>query len=54
MSSSLARLTLKSVDVREKGVQRAAAKHWSAPEVFGSRASFSIDNKPESLVIKVS
>ncbi|CRL00448.1 CLUMA_CG013711, isoform A [Clunio marinus] len=44
-------IPLYSVDVREKGKQRAA-KHWSAPEVFGSRASFSIDNKPESLVIK--
>lgn len=44
---------MKSVDIREKDSQRAA-KHWSAPEVFGSRASFSVDEKPESLVIKVS
>jgi hypothetical protein len=43
-------MQLKSVDVRERGTVR----NWSAPEVFGSRAQFSIDNKPESLVIKVS
>lgn len=42
---------LKSFDVRD---EQRAAKIWSDPDVFGSRASFSIDNKPESLVIKVS
>ncbi|KAG5675617.1 hypothetical protein PVAND_005506 [Polypedilum vanderplanki] len=44
-------IPLYSVDVRDKNSQQRP-KHWSAPEVFGSRANFSIDNKPESLVIK--
>ncbi|XP_070500607.1 synaptogenesis protein syg-1-like isoform X1 [Chironomus tepperi] len=44
-------IPLYSVDMRDKTSQHQP-KHWSAPEVFGSRANFSIDNKPESLVIK--
>ena len=43
-----------SVDVRDKSSEQLRPKHWSDPEVFGLRANFSIDNKPESLVIKVS
>ena len=41
-----------SVDVRDK-ISRQPA-HWSAPEVFGSRAKFNIDKSPASLLIKVS
>lgn len=40
-----------SFDVRDRTSNQP--KHWSAPEVFGPRANFSIDNTPESLIIKV-
>ncbi|XP_050101194.1 hemicentin-1-like [Anopheles aquasalis] len=43
-------IPLYSVDVRDK-VSRQPA-HWSAPEVFGSRAKFNIDKSPASLLIK--
>lgn len=29
-------------------------RHWSAPEVFGSRAKFHFDSQPATLEIKVS
>lgn len=41
-----------SFDVRDE--TSLNPKHWSAPEVFGSRAKFNIDSMPASLVIKVS
>ncbi|XP_052893274.1 nephrin-like [Anopheles moucheti] len=43
-------IPLYSVDVRDK-ISRQPA-HWSAPEVFGSRAKFNIDKSPASLLIK--
>uniref|UniRef100_A0AAG5DBX0 Ig-like domain-containing protein n=1 Tax=Anopheles atroparvus TaxID=41427 RepID=A0AAG5DBX0_ANOAO len=43
-------IPLYSVDVRDK-ISRQPA-HWSAPEVFGSRARFNIDKSPASLLIK--
>ncbi|CAO1351340.1 unnamed protein product [Diamesa hyperborea] len=43
-------IPLYSFDVRDR--TSIQPKHWSAPEVFGPRANFSIDNTPESLIIK--
>ncbi|XP_055600251.1 nephrin-like [Uranotaenia lowii] len=42
-------IPLYSVDVRERMSREPA--HWSAPEVFGSRAKFNIDKSPASLMI---
>lgn len=41
-----------SFDVRDKSFSKP--KHWSAPEVFGPRAKYSLESQPESLNIKVS
>lgn len=41
-----------SFDVRDKSFSKP--KHWSAPEVFGPRAKYSLESQPESLIIKVS
>lgn len=41
-----------SFDVRDK-VNNDQPRHWSAPEVFGSRAKFHIDSQPATLEIKV-
>ncbi|EAT44682.1 AAEL003982-PA [Aedes aegypti] len=38
-------------DVRGKPLQKA--KHWSAPESFGSRAHFNTDTDPATLDIQV-
>ncbi|XP_065089794.1 hemicentin-1-like [Ochlerotatus camptorhynchus] len=43
-------IPLYSVDVRDRVARQPA--HWSAPEVFGSRAKFNIDKSPASLLIK--
>ncbi|XP_055639841.1 nephrin-like [Toxorhynchites rutilus septentrionalis] len=43
-------IPLYSVDVRDRIARQPA--HWSAPEVFGSRAKFNIDKSPASLLIK--
>ncbi|XP_055540205.1 uncharacterized protein LOC129726939 isoform X1 [Wyeomyia smithii] len=43
-------IPLYSVDVRDR-ISRQPS-HWSAPEVFGSRAKFNIDKSPASLLIK--
>lgn len=43
-------IPLYSVDVRDRIGRQPA--HWSAPEVFGSRAKFNIDKSPASLLIK--
>lgn len=42
-----------SFDVRDK-MNSDQARHWSAPEVFGSRAKFHFDSQPATLEIKVS
>lgn len=39
-----------SFDVRGKPLQ--LARHWSAPEIFGSRAKFNIDVEPATLDIE--
>lgn len=41
-----------SFDVRDKE-SREQPRHWSAPEVFGSRAKFHFDSQPATLEIKV-
>uniref|UniRef100_A0A1A9UXK5 Ig-like domain-containing protein n=1 Tax=Glossina austeni TaxID=7395 RepID=A0A1A9UXK5_GLOAU len=41
-----------SFDVRDK-MNSDQARHWSAPEVFGSRAKFHFDSQPATLEIKV-
>ncbi|XP_058819211.1 hemicentin-2-like [Topomyia yanbarensis] len=43
-------IPLYSVDVRDRIARQPS--HWSAPEVFGSRAKFNIDKSPASLLIK--
>ncbi|XP_058446543.1 nephrin-like isoform X2 [Malaya genurostris] len=43
-------IPLYSVDVRDRVARQPS--HWSAPEVFGSRAKFNIDKSPASLLIK--
>ncbi|XP_038110464.1 hemicentin-2 isoform X1 [Culex quinquefasciatus] len=43
-------IPLYSFDVRDRMARQPA--HWSAPEVFGSRAKFNIDKSPASLLIK--
>lgn len=40
-----------SFDVRGKPLQQA--RHWSAPEIFGSRAKFNADTDPATLDIDV-
>lgn len=40
-----------SFDVRGKPLQ--AARHWSAPEIFGSRAKFNANSDPATLDIEV-
>jgi hypothetical protein len=40
-----------SFDVRGKPLQQA--RHWSAPEIFGSRAKFNTNNDPATLDIEV-
>ncbi|XP_028899076.1 neural cell adhesion molecule 1-A [Zeugodacus cucurbitae] len=44
-------IPLYSFDVRDK-VSNDQPRHWSAPEVFGSRAKFHFDSKPATLEIK--
>ncbi|XP_054744813.1 neural cell adhesion molecule 1 [Anastrepha obliqua] len=44
-------IPLYSFDVRDK-VNNDQPRHWSAPEVFGSRAKFHIDSQPATLEIK--
>lgn len=41
-----------SFDVRDKE-SRNQPRHWSAPEVFGSRAKFHFESQPATLEIKV-
>lgn len=41
-----------SFDVRGKPLDQA--RHWSAPETFGSRAKFNADSDPASLELEVS
>lgn len=41
-----------SFDVRGKPLQQA--RHWSAPEIFGSRAKFNANTDPATLDIEVS
>uniref|UniRef100_A0A336MAP7 CSON014513 protein n=1 Tax=Culicoides sonorensis TaxID=179676 RepID=A0A336MAP7_CULSO len=43
-------IPLYSFDVRDKSFSKP--KHWSAPEVFGPRAKYSLETQPESLIIK--
>uniref|UniRef100_A0A1B0G2L9 Ig-like domain-containing protein n=1 Tax=Glossina morsitans morsitans TaxID=37546 RepID=A0A1B0G2L9_GLOMM len=45
-------IPLYSFDVRDK-MNSDQARHWSAPEVFGSRAKFHFDSQPATLEIKV-
>ena len=40
-----------SFDVRGKPLQQA--RHWSAPEIFGSRAKFNANSDPATLDIEV-
>jgi len=42
-----------SFDVRDN-MAIEQPRHWSAPEVFGSRAKFHFDSQPATLEIKVS
>ncbi|XP_046811619.1 uncharacterized protein LOC111684770 [Lucilia cuprina] len=44
-------IPLYSFDVRDK-MNSDQARHWSAPEVFGSRAKFHFDSQPATLEIK--
>ncbi|XP_058985910.1 neural cell adhesion molecule 1-B [Musca domestica] len=44
-------IPLYSFDVRDK-MNTDQARHWSAPEVFGSRAKFHFDSQPATLEIK--
>ncbi|KAM7350992.1 sidestep II transmembrane protein isoform 1-T2 [Cochliomyia hominivorax] len=44
-------IPLYSFDVRDK-MNSEQARHWSAPEVFGSRAKFHFDSQPATLEIK--
>ncbi|XP_017037290.1 uncharacterized protein side-II [Drosophila kikkawai] len=44
-------IPLYSFDVRDKE-SRNQPRHWSAPEVFGSRAKFHFDSQPATLEIK--
>ncbi|XP_050319373.1 neural cell adhesion molecule 1-B isoform X3 [Bactrocera neohumeralis] len=44
-------IPLYSFDVRDK-VNNDQPRHWSAPEVFGSRAKFHFDSQPATLEIK--
>uniref|UniRef100_A0A1I8PYM0 Ig-like domain-containing protein n=1 Tax=Stomoxys calcitrans TaxID=35570 RepID=A0A1I8PYM0_STOCA len=44
-------IPLYSFDVRDK-MNTDQARHWSAPEVFGSRAKFNFDLQPATLEIK--
>ncbi|EDW51787.1 GM14610 [Drosophila sechellia] len=44
-------IPLYSFDVRDKE-SREQPRHWSAPEVFGSRAKFHFDSQPATLEIK--
>ncbi|XP_034667123.1 neural cell adhesion molecule 1 isoform X1 [Drosophila subobscura] len=44
-------IPLYSFDVRDKEA-RDQPRHWSAPEVFGSRAKFHFDSQPATLEIK--
>ncbi|XP_067625215.1 uncharacterized protein side-II [Eurosta solidaginis] len=44
-------IPLYSFDVRGK-VNNDQPRHWSAPEVFGSRAKFNFDSQPATLEIK--
>ncbi|EDW37030.1 GL25736 [Drosophila persimilis] len=45
-------IPLYSFDVRDKEA-RDQPRHWSAPEVFGSRAKFHFDSQPATLEIKL-
>lgn len=44
-------LSIHSFDVRGKPLSQA--RHWSAPEIFGSRAKFNTDIDPASLELEV-